>query len=57
MYHQYFAVRPAPGIDAALQDNEIDIIVGAPTGHLATVAALARYYVGTVALGDGRAYV
>lgn len=42
------------GIDATLQENEIDIIIGAPTGRSATVAALAGYPVGTVPLGYAR---
>ncbi|KAJ5724093.1 amidase signature domain-containing protein [Penicillium malachiteum] len=42
------------GIDATLQENEIDIIIGTPTGRAATVAALAGYPVGSVPLGYAR---
>ena len=39
------------GIDNTLQENEIDLIIGPPTGRSATIAALAGYPVGTVPLG------
>lgn len=42
------------GIASALRENEIDVIMGTPTGRIATVAALAGYPVGTVPLGYAR---
>ncbi|KAK8037630.1 hypothetical protein PG991_000976 [Apiospora marii] len=50
----------ALGIDKALEENDVDVIMGTPTGRIATIAALAGYPVGTVPLGyanfNGRAF-
>jgi len=42
------------GIDKALEEYGVDVIMGTPTGRSATVAALAGYPVGTVPLGYAR---
>ncbi|RSL88059.1 hypothetical protein CEP51_001899 [Fusarium floridanum] len=42
------------GIDKALKDYEVDVIVGTPTGRMITVAALAGYPIGSLPLGYAR---
>lgn len=42
------------GIDKALKDYDLDVVVGTPTGRVLTVAALAGYPVGSLPLGYAR---
>ncbi|KAI1348678.1 amidase signature domain-containing protein [Xylaria sp. FL0043] len=48
------------GIDAAMKEYDLDVIMGAPTGRSATIYDVAGYPVGTVPLGyakfNGRAF-
>jgi amidase len=39
------------GIDKIMSDDQLDVIVGTPTGRMITVASYAGYPVGTVPLG------
>jgi amidase len=49
------------GIDKIMSDDQLDVIVGTPTGRMITVASCAGYPVGNVPLGyaefDGRPLV
>lgn len=48
------------GIDAALRENELDVLIGPPTGRGTSPAIIAGYPVGTLPLGyarfNGRAF-
>ncbi|KAH6631037.1 amidase signature domain-containing protein [Chaetomium sp. MPI-SDFR-AT-0129] len=49
------------GIDAMLQENDVDVLIGPPRGRFNTIATAANYPIGTVPLGyatmfNGRAF-
>jgi amidase len=57
-YEEYFkSVRRnnrVLGVDAALKEYDIDVIMGAPTGRCATIYDMAGYPIGTLPLGYAR---